>query len=74
MLTKRRYLLMQIPSNMFMSSKKVRPSIYMGICMGAWAVVSACTALVHDYKGLVLVRFFLGVRLLLSPYTQNKPG
>ncbi|KAL0261422.1 hypothetical protein SLS55_002852 [Diplodia seriata] len=55
------YLIMQIPSNMFMSSKKVRPSLYMGICMGAWAVVSACTALVHDYKGLVLVRFFLGV-------------
>ena len=27
----------------------------------AWAVTSACTALVHDYKGLVLVRFFLGV-------------
>lgn len=52
---------MQIPSNMFMSSKKVRPSLYMGTCMGAWAVVSACTALVHDYKGLVLVRFFLGV-------------
>ncbi|KAH7042650.1 vitamin H transporter [Macrophomina phaseolina] len=55
------YLLMQIPSNMYMSSKKVRPSLYMGTCMGLWAVVSACTALVHDYKGLVLVRFFLGV-------------
>ncbi|KAL1632174.1 hypothetical protein SLS56_003908 [Neofusicoccum ribis] len=55
------YLLMQIPSNMVMSSKKVRPSLWMGTCMGAWAVVSACTALVHDYKGLVLVRFFLGI-------------
>jgi hypothetical protein len=44
-----------------MTSAKVRPSIYMGACMGAWAVVSACTALVKDYKGLVLVRFFLGV-------------
>jgi len=52
---------MQIPSNMLMSSQKIRPSIYMGICMIAWAVVSACTALVTDYKGLVIVRFLLGV-------------
>jgi MFS family permease len=56
-----RYLLMQIPSNMLMSSAKVRPSIYMSICMGCWAIVSACTAAVHNYKGLVLVRFFLGI-------------
>ncbi|KAL9949168.1 hypothetical protein D7B24_008728 [Verticillium nonalfalfae] len=55
------YLLMQIPSNMLMSSKYVRPSIYMGICMMTWAVVSACTALVHNYAGLVAVRFFLGI-------------
>ncbi|THW92632.1 MFS general substrate transporter [Aureobasidium pullulans] len=55
------YLLMQIPSNMIMSTGKVPPSTYMGVCMMVWAVVSACTALVHDYKGLVLVRFFLGI-------------
>ncbi|KAJ9608454.1 hypothetical protein H2200_007442 [Cladophialophora chaetospira] len=55
------YLLMQIPSNMLMSSKKVRPSIYMCCCMMAWAVTSACTALAHNYKGLVVARFFLGV-------------
>ena len=29
--------------------------------MMAWAVVSACTALVHNYSGLVAVRFFLGI-------------
>ncbi|TIA09460.1 MFS general substrate transporter [Aureobasidium pullulans] len=55
------YLLMQIPSNMIMATGKVPPSTYMGVCMMLWAVVSACTALVHDYKGLVLVRFFLGI-------------
>ncbi|KAJ4986194.1 vitamin H transporter [Stagonosporopsis vannaccii] len=55
------YLLMQIPSNMLMSTQKVRPSIYMCICMMAWAVVSACTALTHNYTGLVVVRFFLGI-------------
>ena len=56
-----RYLIMQVPSNMLISSKKVRPSLYMCCCMMAWAVVSACTALAKDYKGLVLVRFFLGI-------------
>ncbi|KAL4940620.1 hypothetical protein BDV06DRAFT_230211 [Aspergillus oleicola] len=55
------YLLMQIPSNMLMSSGKVRASVYMSICMGSWAVVSACTALTKNYTGLVLVRFFLGI-------------
>ena len=46
---------------MLMSSQKIRPSIYMAVCMIAWAIVSACTALVTDYKGLVIVRFLLGV-------------
>ncbi|KAL4992197.1 major facilitator superfamily domain-containing protein [Aspergillus falconensis] len=55
------YLLMQIPSNMLMSSGKVRASIYMSVCMGSWAVVSACTALTKNYTGLVMVRFFLGI-------------
>lgn len=44
-----------------MSSNKVRPSIYLAICMMAWAIVSACTALAHNYVGMVVVRFFLGV-------------
>lgn len=60
-LTRNSYLLMQIPSNMLMSSRKVRPSLYMSVCMACWAVVSACTALAKDYTGLVAVRFFLGL-------------
>lgn len=52
---------MQVPSNMIMSSARVRPSIYMAVCMMAWALVSACTALAKNYTSLVLVRFFLGV-------------
>ncbi|KAH8653245.1 major facilitator superfamily domain-containing protein [Tricladium varicosporioides] len=55
------YLLMQVPSNMLMSSSRIRPSIYMAICMAAWAVISALTAVVKNYTGLVMVRFFLGV-------------
>ncbi|KFZ01962.1 hypothetical protein V500_00517 [Pseudogymnoascus sp. VKM F-4518 (FW-2643)] len=55
------YLLMQLPSNMLMASKAVRPSIYMGVCMALWAIISACTALATNYQHLVLTRFFLGV-------------
>ncbi|PVH86174.1 MFS general substrate transporter [Cadophora sp. DSE1049] len=58
------YLLGQIPSNMFLT--RTRPSRYMGIAMMAWAVVSALTAVVHNYTGLLLVRFFLG--LTEAPY------
>jgi hypothetical protein len=54
------YLFAQIPSNMILSSKKVRPSIYMGCCMIVWGIVATLTACVKNYTGLVLVRFFLG--------------
>ncbi|ORX89511.1 major facilitator superfamily domain-containing protein [Clohesyomyces aquaticus] len=55
------YLFAQIPSNMLMSSGKIRPSLYMSTCCMAWATVAAMTALVKNYAGLVTVRFFLGV-------------
>jgi MFS family permease len=46
---------------MLISSRKVRPSLYMSCCMMAWATAATMTAVVHDFKGLVIVRFFLGV-------------
>ncbi|KAH8728074.1 major facilitator superfamily domain-containing protein [Phaeosphaeriaceae sp. PMI808] len=54
------YLFAQVPSNMILSSKKVRPSLYMAICMIVWGAVASCTALVKNYTGLILARFFLG--------------
>jgi MFS family permease len=54
------YLFAQIPSNMLMSSKKIRPSWYMAICCNVWGCVAALTALVKICTGLILVRFFLG--------------
>ncbi|GKT76831.1 MFS transporter [Colletotrichum tofieldiae] len=39
---------------------RTRPSIYMSACMIAWAAVSAATAGVKNYSGLVACRFFLG--------------
>ena len=45
---------------MLMSSKKVRPSLYMACCAMVWGCVATLTALVKNYTGLVIVRFFLG--------------
>ncbi|KAL3299267.1 putative tartrate transporter [Colletotrichum asianum] len=52
------YLLMQVPSNMFLT--RTKPSAYMSICMIGWAAISAATAGVKNYSGLVACRFFLG--------------
>jgi MFS family permease len=54
------YLFTKISSNMILSSKKVRPSINMACCMLVWGAVATLTALVKNFTGLVLVRFFLG--------------
>jgi len=50
---------MQIPSNMLIT--RIRPGIYMSSWMFIWAIVSACTALVQNFGGLVACRFFLGI-------------
>lgn len=55
------YTVIQIPSNMIMSTKTIRPSVWMCSWMLAWAVVSACTAAARDYTGLVVTRFLLGI-------------
>lgn len=55
------YTSMQIPSNLIMSSKKVRPSIWMASWMLAWAAVSACTGAVQNHTQLYIVRTLLGI-------------
>ncbi|ETS83455.1 hypothetical protein PFICI_05331 [Pestalotiopsis fici W106-1] len=52
------YIALQIPSNMILT--RVRPSIYLPLCMALWGAVSACTAAVTSFHGLVACRFFLG--------------
>lgn len=53
------YILMQIPSNMFMN-RISRPSLYLGCVMLVWGLISTLTGIVNDFKGMVVVRFFLG--------------
>ncbi|ORY68702.1 major facilitator superfamily domain-containing protein [Pseudomassariella vexata] len=53
------YLLMQIPSNLFLN-KIGKPALYLPACMIVWGVISASTAAVKNFGGLIAVRFFLG--------------
>lgn len=52
-------MLAQLPSNMILT--RVRPSIYLPLCVAVWSCISASTAAVRDYQGLIAVRFFLGI-------------
>ncbi|OAQ68066.1 MFS transporter [Pochonia chlamydosporia 170] len=53
------YMLAQLPSNMVLT--RVRPSIYLPCCVAIWSCVSAATAGVKSYSGLLAVRFMLGI-------------
>lgn len=74
------YLLMQLPSNLLIT--RLRPSIYLGVVMTVWGTISAATAGVHSYAGLVVVRFFLGfaeapffagaIMIMSSWYTRDE--
>ncbi|TGJ88376.1 hypothetical protein E0Z10_g273 [Xylaria hypoxylon] len=52
------YILMQLPSNLLLT--RVRPSLYLGIAMAIWGVISTAQASVQSFGGLVAARFFLG--------------
>lgn len=40
---------------------RVRPAWFMAGAMALWAIVSTLTAITHNFTGLLLTRFFLGV-------------
>lgn len=53
------YILMQVPSNMLINRIK-RPSIYIGVAMLLWGMVSTLSGMANNFVGMVLIRFFLG--------------
>ncbi|KAF9223222.1 MFS general substrate transporter [Gyrodon lividus] len=53
------YVIMQIPSNMFMNWVG-RPSIYLPSCMIVWGVISILTGVTKNFVGALVTRFFLG--------------
>jgi MFS family permease len=50
---------MQVPSNLVVSKIKL-PGVYICFSMALWGILSACTAAVHSFSGLLASRFFLG--------------
>ncbi|ESK85134.1 mfs transporter [Moniliophthora roreri MCA 2997] len=52
------YAVFEVPSNIFL--KRLRPSIWLSGLMLFWGVMMTVQGLVHDYGGLVTMRFFLG--------------
>ncbi|KAI2997176.1 Flavofamily protein [Aspergillus niger] len=52
------YILMQIPSTMLMT--KLRPSVYLPMCMIVWALISGCTAATSNVGSIMAVRLLLG--------------
>ncbi|KAK3293767.1 major facilitator superfamily domain-containing protein [Chaetomium fimeti] len=53
------YLLVEVPSNIIL--KHVGPRYYLPFLVCGFGLVSLCTAFVHDFAGLMVVRVFLGV-------------
>ncbi|KAF7301632.1 MFS general substrate transporter [Mycena indigotica] len=54
------YLLMQIPSNMFLNYIG-RPSIYLPGCMVLWGTLSALTGFATNFASVMWTRFFIGI-------------
>ena len=53
------YILMQVPSNIFINRIQ-RPSLYIGVAMLVWGVISTLSGVVTGFSGMVATRFFLG--------------
>ncbi|KAF9055118.1 MFS general substrate transporter [Hymenopellis radicata] len=53
------YLIMQIPSNMFLAYIG-KPSMYLPLCMAIWGAISVSTGFTTSFLGAVTTRFFLG--------------
>ncbi|KAI1336574.1 MFS general substrate transporter [Xylariaceae sp. FL0016] len=53
------YILMQVPSNMFINRIQ-RPSLYISLAMLLWGLISTLSGNTHNFKQMVVVRFFLG--------------
>lgn len=53
------YVLFEIPSNIVL--KRFTPRIWLPTLMILWGIVGVSMGLVHDFGGLLVARFFLGV-------------
>lgn len=50
---------MQVPSNMIIN-RIPRPSLYIAVVMLIWGMISTLSGNVHNFAGMVAIRFFIG--------------
>ncbi|KAJ7368244.1 MFS general substrate transporter [Mycena albidolilacea] len=53
------YLVMQIPSNMFLNYIG-RPSRFLPLCMAVWGLISVSTGFATNFRAVMVTRFFIG--------------
>ena len=53
------YIVFEIPSNILL--KRLKPHVWLSLCMFMFGVVTVCQGLVQNYSGLLTTRFFLGL-------------
>ena len=53
------YVLFEIPSNVLL--KRLKPHVWLSVCMFMFGLVTVCQGLVQNFGGLVTTRFFLGL-------------
>ena len=53
------YVIFEIPSNIIL--KRLKPHVWLSICMFMFGLVTICQGLVQNFSGLIATRFFLGL-------------
>ena len=53
------YVIFEIPSNIIL--KRLKPHVWLSLCMFGFGLVTICQGLVHNWGGLLTTRFFLGL-------------
>ena len=53
------YVVFEIPSNIIL--KKLKPHVWLSLCMFGFGLVTICQGLVTNWSGLLATRFFLGL-------------
>lgn len=55
------FVLVEIPSNMIMSLPRVKPNLFLGCNMLVLGVVATCQGFTESYRGLLVLRFLMGI-------------
>ncbi|XWX00382.1 hypothetical protein V2A60_008402 [Cordyceps javanica] len=61
------FIMVEIPSNLFMSLNRIKPNHYLSGAMLILGVVSMCQGLTKTYGGLLACRFIMGIMQAVLP-------